>query len=491
MDDRAVAVILIVAGVLIWVGWPLSVFAIGIGVVAFIVKMRPGDQGSPLEVAVRKALYETALFVLIGLGMVWMCQIVFAVHPGDSDAVKRGEATLIHLRERLKWTMGIGPLLVVAVTALLATLFKPQWRIGPMVAVLRRWVERLLLVVSTVTSFTFFTGVDIADHEGDWVASRRTEMNGDKAEIARSQRQIAALATIEVAWNASEDKPREVAAYLKAAAAISDHDPEVVRDIAESLGNAEPVDPVRGESLIRLPHLDNSTLPSPTVSKPVDNGLEDKPVDDGLDDVEVVAEADRANDRRKRLTLALKEGRTQLQQLFSKGLENLIPERAKGFVEPFLEKLADTIAEKAVDRVYPDSVEDLQSAVLWTQLQRTPESWNTWDWRHVDVPGMEDVASNHLPATETILPTPSIDAVRYQIEHFDPLFSLRTKTLLRNELQVDERTDAERIGDEFGYKVATTPEESGVASASENYVEVRTEIGEPVGPREAFRATRR
>jgi hypothetical protein len=286
----------------------------------------------------------------------------------------------------------------------------------------------------------------------------------DKAEIARCQRKMAALATIETAWEADQDKPRVVAAYLKLAA-IRPHARAIVDQIAASMGDAVSARPAEHAPGEALPELVVPSLRSPPVT-----ASESK---DGLSDVGVMAEAERVSERRKKMSSALDEGRTQLQELVAKGLERLIPGTANGLIQPFLDSLEDTIAEKVVDRVYPDTLVDLQSAVLWAQLQRTPEGWQSWDWKHLKVPPIEHVAP--VIAGDIGFPR-DIDAVS------------------RDWRRVDERTDAERIVEQFSHKIEVESREAAVAedarlrrAAAEFRAKPRYEIEERLRPREVLR----
>lgn len=376
--ENAVVWYLIVGGFLVWAGWPVSGYALVVGVLA--VALRPQGSGVPSRprAGAREGLYQTALAVLIGLSLVWVAQLLLLVHDEvATSSVKQAEALLIHVRSKLERVLGIGPLLLIAVTATISAIYQPEWRVGSALSVVRRYAGRLLLVVATAASFTFFTRVDIASQEGPWIARRRTEIDSDEQEIARTQRKLGAMATVKLAWETTDDKPREVAAYLKSAAATG-NGPEIVVRLARSVGNQRP-DRRREAEVI------GSDIGSAA------------PTADGLDDVGVLAMADRTHERAEKMERALEEGRSQLQEVISKGLEQLIPESVKGLVRPFVETLVDTIAEKAVDRAYPEGVTDLGSAVRWAKLQQEPETSSSWDWEHVQIPKVEHLENvEHL-----------------------------------------------------------------------------------------------
>ena len=144
-----------------------------IGIVALVLHpWRPLQ--SQFLTEIRAALYYTTLCAAIGIGIVFITQLLLIGSTifVEESTVRAAENGLAHARSALVLMLPPVAFLVPSVALLILDIVRPQLRHGGAIGRVRRSLCRTLTIVSTIGLFTFFSSQAVGVHQPDWVVPR-------------------------------------------------------------------------------------------------------------------------------------------------------------------------------------------------------------------------------------------------------------------------------------------------------------------------------
>ncbi|WP_141699121.1 hypothetical protein [Candidatus Thiosymbion oneisti] len=165
-------------------GWPVSFWLVISGSIALFANHYKrltvtDDYGMSLSflAAVKYSfvnnLYKSAVGVTIGFGIIVVSQAVLklAADYVREETVQNAETTLSAINYAIGEAFGIGPLIYSLLIIFITSIFWPYLPILKNYVRVRDWGGGVLLVLFVVTSFTFFSSIQISNLEKDWIAS--------------------------------------------------------------------------------------------------------------------------------------------------------------------------------------------------------------------------------------------------------------------------------------------------------------------------------
>ena len=379
-----------------WLTWPVGVWgAICLGAAWGLhrISRRPAQpaHGPWARVMPQIAcdLRDASLCVASGLlviAVVQMFLIVGGSYMSDS-AVAGWETRLSDIRAIVASVMGIRPLLVTVIVLLALTAALPHLRLVSRFVGYRKPASRLLIVLTTMTSFTFFAAANLDYHERGWVASRRTELVQRVHRLDEARRQLVVHTMLPDL--VSRLTPNDLA-YLR------------------SFFTAVRTEPLRVE-LLEL-KAEQITSPAPSIKKANSEqtgAAADPEFEHLLDDLHAwvenpesrrptLHEFARCDAERARIDLKLAESQVALIEIFKTVLGTSVADSLDPLLRPFVKSLVGTLSKVGLGAIFPKHVSDRASAAAWWSATLgsadVPEAervaWRTWTFHlTTDRPG--------------------------------------------------------------------------------------------------------
>jgi len=186
--------------------WPTSCYLLGFAAGAWlahrVVREPKTDRARGLLETIATFVRDALLCASSGALLVCLAQVVLhwvAMSAGNIAKIRQMEDELVHVKEVLTSVLWLFPAAMAGVLAVLMmlTLAFTNRRFVRHLAVLRRWMSRLLVGVTVATSFTFLTHTTISDLSKVCAARRRTEVEHEAKECEAARRELAASALVE------------------------------------------------------------------------------------------------------------------------------------------------------------------------------------------------------------------------------------------------------------------------------------------------------
>jgi hypothetical protein len=232
--------------------WPVGLYLLAISIVTLTfewMKYRQEEKGADksrnrwkiFAFNSSKALRDTAGAVSAGIALVCLAQLLlrtlfsYAEPPevhGWEDWVASKRAGLAGLLQ-IKW------MLLTLASLILVSLIWPSASPVTRYRSLRTWASRVLLALTVVSSFTFFTSNAIDAAKRDWVAQRRDQYKKNAAKVRSGRQTLANAAYCNKQLQTLSTKSRkDTADFLEAARRNSDSQRiigDFARDVAEKM----------------------------------------------------------------------------------------------------------------------------------------------------------------------------------------------------------------------------------------------------------------
>jgi hypothetical protein len=317
---------------------------------------------SSLTLSFLNGLKEAGQCVAVGLGLVVLCNAGFWMfrdnelydHP---DVLLGVENRLVSLCDHLK--VWFKPNFVALILILIALLIVNK--LAPKSGVLQLWkasqtfINHAVIVLTTISAFTFFTVEEVARQEPKWVGEMRSQVQFSLDEIGKERKRIMAEAIIEDrVERLPETSKTQLKQFFNVVAKRSDG-----KDIAGIVATV-------------LEHSDSklsgiAELLSPPKLHPIDNTvarasrwLEGGSTPLRITDIRAVYKEEFEEiEEESKGEADLK--RTFFKEVLGGVLDAAVTDKMSEVVEQFLEIFVDSVSESIVDTIIPDA-EDLTSA---------------------------------------------------------------------------------------------------------------------------------
>jgi hypothetical protein len=340
------------------IAWPTSIWlalTIFIAVLAKKYQKDVADQNEVSEtpVAVKyfllKNIYDASVWVAVGLAVVTIAQILltFAAEFVSSDTVLDVESSLSSTNETLGDVFGLKPLLYSILLLLLFSMIWPQIPILRNYLTIREWGGRLLLILITVTSFTFFSSNAINGLEKEWVASFHERLVYQNSRIRELQKVLVSTAWVEqkIKTLSPEDKD-----YLKDVIKVSSHRTyaqDIVENLAVKIGHSFKFN---GASEIQ----NNSTT-----------SILESDEKENLQSINEILKRYKANEI---IEQKLENSKTLAIEASLLAITQLLPSELHPLGQVFVETLTKSVMEGVIEKLSPSSVTDFEGAINWAKF---------------------------------------------------------------------------------------------------------------------------
>ena len=356
-----------------------------------------------------KGIRDVAAGIAVGLTLVCVGQVLlqtlFAMT--SDDTVFRLEDGIVTARFGLGWVLNFYHLLTVALVFLLASILWPMAETLAQYKSWRTWTSRGLIVLTTLSAFTFFTSTAIAAVERTWVAGRRAVLQEDAERIRQGRQALIKSAYVKRVLDLLSDTTKsEIREFFSAASKASDGS-SIVHELANRLGRRMPSfasestpGPARAESS-RQPtktQTDGNEGKVPTGTT-VDRSTESiearRATNDAVENVEtwtkkesrqqtdavsfedahrVVAEASRVDASVQTAQMVLEDA---VRTIISSQLPTTMDPLVSQFVRSLLNSSVQTFAEGTV----ASAVSTYADAMTWVSTHlESPAAIERWSW---------------------------------------------------------------------------------------------------------------
>jgi hypothetical protein len=361
-----------------WLGWPITFWLlIAIICAATLKSLASERQEATAQSAVANfwrialpQLTNSAICIAVGIGIVAVAQVVFSITGKVSIAtVRHWEESVAFVQH--EFARVLSPLFILPVLAvlLLITIAWPRSRMVSEFANLKKWGGRALLVLTTITAFTFFSSLVVSRFEPVWVAERKTEAREAVTALAEERREIVSLAWLEETFKTfPRAKKKELSVFLTRVAETND--PDAIAESSRKFVETAPI--LKREA----------TSPPPESWDEIGAWVEDKGPPPALPAVaDFLAQAEK-------LKVALPQARIAAEEALKTALGSLIPASVNPLLRPFIKGLSDALVMTTLSKFSLPEITDYQAAVAFVKQKMrlvgggSPQTIaQLWHWR--------------------------------------------------------------------------------------------------------------
>jgi hypothetical protein len=400
--------------------WPVGLYLVAVSVIAFVfqcLKYVGEESGADkstnkmrvLKFNIFKALRDAASSVGVGMAIVCVAQLLlqtifFFVEP---EAIRTVEEWIVSKRAGLAGLLQFKWLLLTLAIVVFAALIWPSTKPVSRYLYVRNWALRLLIVLSVVSSFTFFTSDAIAAGERRWVAERKDEYEKAAANVRSARVTLAKAAYVQKRLETLPKKSRSDLRTFFEGASRSPIGREIIQKLATNI--AEKVPPGKGPS--------EDTFRSG--NSPQNAGSADSPIEISLERIErwdandhgstrsstpTFEDGARVTEEAKKCNKAVEEAMAAVEEVVKAIVgDHLAP--IVELIKPFAEALIGGTVETFLPKEILSGIHSFKDATNIISLNLTPqERSSAWD---LDV---GTVAQYEKPSPGTVPPVPMPDS---------------------------------------------------------------------------------
>lgn len=394
-----------------WLTWPVCLW-FGLAVLGtwalFLIdgRLHKPDEDQAVNFRARLvietvgAMKETALCVSIGVGIVSIFQLILSIASRfvNPQTVAAWEDRLSAVNRTLTTYFGFRYLLMTLAVLLLFAMVLPHLALVRRFLKLRQWSARCLLVMSTLTSFTFFAAADIHGFDAKWVAALKSKAQNALYSVNRIEKQMVAASWVEAEIKVLPARINtDLGEMFRAVNGRADSS-NIIDRAAERVAKKAPQFRHRfkpQESKTKHRRTTHSVQSSFEKVRAWLRGEVDTP---GVTLNELRSFPKQVSD----VDARLKETRAAAIETVSSLLEEALQIKLPTISRQFVTKLVDVLAQTSLESILPKNVTDLATARLWFQLNVQPlkpsrahAAQQEWIW---------EVRSESIPKSE---PSPS------------------------------------------------------------------------------------
>lgn len=386
MDTLLGFAALAVAVYVAWAAWPVSFWlavALG-GAWALRGLKRASEQrisfGHRLVTSLAGGLRDAVLCVAAGLGLVVLAQVLLqSIDYVVPETVRAWEEGVAEAHRWLAFALSLdfSVLIRTLLILLLLTVLWPRLRPVGRLTQVRKWGGRLLIVLTTVTSFTFFSSVAVATYERDWVAKRRGEFHQAVDAIEKARRELVAVAWIE---RSVRGLPPETRADLRDLIRRAREQPEsapFLRETAERLARQAPrISIAKDSQRIGASAPDRELGATEDAVERARTWLTSR---EGTASLPTLRDLRICRAEAERLEVVRAEAETALTEIVKAGLGELVPREWDPLVRTFAKSVMGAVTKTTLGEVFPRRITDLATAASWLMAALGPSA-SAWRW---------------------------------------------------------------------------------------------------------------
>lgn len=320
--------------------------------------------------------------------------ILVLVDSKSTKAVYDMEESVIAAERILAEALSVRVLLPCVCFLLTLSFVWPQLSLVKRFAKIRKLASVLLIVVTTITAFTFFAPMAADRFEAYWVASRRNALREAAESVDVKRREVVALVWVDRSVRRLPPPIRiDLRDFLSKAAGQAQ--PDIILDRgAEQLASTairiiETVNRDKNDVVQRVREWSehkSETMPTMSGARFVTREV-------------------------RRLTKAREEAEAAAIEAMKAVIGGIIPHEIDALLRPFVKALAGALIKYSLTGLFADGVSDHKSAVAMVEGGNSPQSLGQqWKWTF-EVPG-EDVSSGGVAGSATSAGTRFADAAR-------------------------------------------------------------------------------
>jgi len=391
---------------LTWAAWPTSVWLLLCLFMAWLLSAfaaklhQPGNDQKrilrPLLELTLSNLAKAAGYVGIGIAIVCLAQIsLMFMEQISTDALRETERFLSDARLFLHNVLGLENLLIVLGVLVAITMLFPRSQLMAQTLKARAVFARVYLVLLGVTSFTFFSALEIRAQEETWQTKVRYQAQQAVTEAEQLRREIAGVAWIEeyVKTLSPEQKQASVRFFAYSARQLTAGSD--VRDLARRLASAAPSAQPNG-----------TTAPAGGIPERAEAHLMSTgPI---RENAPTLRQAELALAELQDNVARLRAIRTAAIEVATEAIANVLSDGHTPLVMSFIEELAGSLSRGALNRVVPN-IDTPDGAKAWVRSNLMPTA--TADAAATDAKWVWDSASfePRVPrAIPHLLPGPGV-----------------------------------------------------------------------------------
>lgn len=342
-----------------------------------------------------KTLRDTTISVIAGLLIICSAQLLLKtfLYLTDEESVKSVELSVIRQQKFLSAHTKLNWLIISIILLLLLQTIFPYIKVAHFKRV-RLWTSRVLIVLTVITSFSFFTQQNTASLERDWIAERRVELGELLGRVKKARQGLVTNAYLESQVKAIPPENKDQLRSYFVAAADNNNDAESIDWLILKLNkpranftnapNDYPDFPVAGGG---------TSKPPPEKGGPAGAADGDTVVEDAIDRVNKwvnAGETERVAPPSLEDARILETEAKQVETLsyastaiVEQALKEAIGQQITG-LDPLIKLFVKTLQNAGVKsalNVLPARVRTFQKAKAWVQKNIFAHNLQTnWDW---------------------------------------------------------------------------------------------------------------
>lgn len=399
MEGETVLLIfgLIILWIILKITYPVSLWlgiaALGTWMIFIIYrKLKTRLEGKKIEfraqllMNVVQAIREVSLCVSVGIGIVFLAQfmLVSASYFVNLKTVSVWEDRLSVFSRFLTKYFGLRYLLITLAVLLVFSIIRPRLSLVTRYLKARQWGTRGVMIISTLTSFTFFSSASIQGFEAKWVASLKEKAQSPLASVVRVEKELVATSLLEDRIRGLPPRTRVDLAKLFHAADENAKTKEIIDVVARRVAQNAPKLTKNAHSQESKNQSNISAYDIPQSFEKVKAWLQGEPGTQDVSLSELRSFPKHAGEVEDRLV----EAKAAAIEAVSSILESSLKIELHTISKQFVTKLVGTLAQTSLAEILPKNINDLATARLWFQLNfKSPEASKSfyrqqqqWGW---------------------------------------------------------------------------------------------------------------
>lgn len=327
--------------------------------------------------------FDTTRSITIGIGLVWIAQLFLNIYGKISiETVKDIEYHLMKFKEyyEQKISFDFYILLFILLFLMLLTILLRKLKPIQKFVLIKKFASRLLIILATIVSFSFFSFEAVTVYEPEWIAKRRSDLYQSIKSINEAEQELVAISMIKNNFstinNQSKDNLRDffnenindknyqenIDLYVKVITQNTTQIKETDID-KKRLNKFKSLHQPQNESIEKIKQWLNETEHS-------------KSIKISTIDLDVCKEKTNA------MNETLAESKVALIEIVKNILGATLPESADPVIKYFAKSLVDSLIKGSLAKVFPKNVKDIATASLWLELVTySPKQKMNKGWR--------------------------------------------------------------------------------------------------------------
>lgn len=308
-----------------------------------------------------KALYETSINILVGLCFVGLCQLLLqgVGHFAEESTISRSQQFLVDVTDALKKYFGFYYILAAIVVVITLSVVLKQSSILHKFLSFKDSAGRLIVGMTVVTSFSFFSASAVSDYQKEWKAVVSKEIDQRLSTIEKQENKLLAEAVVKNELLTQNTAQNTELVQVFYAAVKQPHAKRIVIRVAKESIKACIVE----SDLLPLIYFPDSSRFDELRKRFNETQSMSAGDSQALTLRELKELNNEASEREKIVTASADAGL----EVIKTGLTSFLPEDAHFMISPFLETLVEGLAEKGFSKLQFVSIQTLNDAIYFVR----------------------------------------------------------------------------------------------------------------------------